>query len=78
MADLLVEFSVRNIAVSDKNLTSPGGQRFQSDTPPVHVLTPKQQQVGLTKLLLIVTKEKTNLNSLKYSKYIYELKLDSC
>lgn len=43
MADLLVEFSVRNIAVSDKNLTSPGGQRFQSDTPPVHVLTPKQQ-----------------------------------
>lgn len=59
MADLLMEFSVRNITVSDKNLTSPGGQRFQSDTPPVHVLTPKQQQVGLTKLLLLPKKRQT-------------------
>lgn len=59
MADLLVEFSVRNIAVSDKNLTSPGGQRFQSDTPPIHVLTPKQQQVGLTQLLLLPKKRQT-------------------
>lgn len=57
MADLLVEFSVRNITVSDKHLTSPGGQGLQSDTPPVHVLTPKQKQVGLTQLLVSPKKE---------------------
>lgn len=59
MSDLLVEFSVRNIAVSDKHLTPPGGQRFQSDATPIHVLTPKQQQVGLIQLLVSPKKEQT-------------------